>query len=167
MDIVYIDWQLVTMLINTGILFLILKHFLYKPIKKVLDARKAEIEKIYSEADEASRKAFELKEEYETQISTAREQAGEIVKAATVRGQQKYDDLLTEAQQKAASTLSRANEQLLVDRQNAASSLKDEVADLAVSAASKVLGKEIDQAAHLKLIEDFIASTNSTLKESN
>lgn len=162
-DIVYIDWTLVFTIVNAGILFLILKHFLYLPIKKMLSAREQEVKKIYDDAEAASQKAFELKAEYETQISTARDQAGEIVKTATARGQQKYDELLAEAQQKAASTLSRAQAQLEVDRKNAAAALKDEVADLALSAASKVIDKEIDKQAHEKLIEDFINSSENTL----
>lgn len=155
-DIVYFDWTLVFTIINTIILFFLVKHFLYKPVKKMLQARQDEVEKIYSDADKAQSEAEKMKSEYELQLATAKEQAGEIVKTATAKAQQKSDEIVAEAQQKASVTLSRAQEQLELDRKKAVKEIRDNIADLAIDAASIVVGRELDEKSNAKLIDDFI-----------
>lgn len=155
-DIVYIDWTLVFTIVNTVITFFIVKHLLYKPVKKVLDARKNEVAKIYNDANQASEKATELKQQYETQIATARDQAADIIATANKRAQLKYDEVVVEAGQKASATLLRAEKQLDIDKKRAVDEAKSEIAELAIGAAARVIKKEIDQKTHEKLIEDFI-----------
>lgn len=155
-DVFYIDWTLVFTIINTIILFLVVKHFLYDKVKKVLNDRKDEVEKIYSDANSANEKAQELKADYEAQIATAREQAGDIIGSANKRAQTKYDEVVVDAQQKASAALLRAEQQIELEKKRAVEDAKDEIADLAVMAASQVIKKEIDQKTHEKLIDDFI-----------
>ena len=40
-----VPWEIVTQLINLLLLFLLLKHFLFKPVQNILNARQAEIDK--------------------------------------------------------------------------------------------------------------------------
>lgn len=155
-DIVYIDWTLVFTIVNTLILFFVLKHFLYDKVKKVLDDRKNEVSKIYDDANSANQNAQELKQTYEAQVATAREQAGEIVNNASARAQLKYDEILNDAQKKASSTLLRAQEQIEADQKRAVKDAKNEIADLAIGAAQRIIEKEIDPKTHEQLIEDFI-----------
>ena len=45
-----VPWEIVTQLINLLLLFLLLKHFLFKPVQNILNARQAEIDKTYADA---------------------------------------------------------------------------------------------------------------------
>ncbi len=68
-----VPWEIITQLINLLLLFLLLKHFLFKPVQNVLNARQAEIDKTYAEADAAQTRAEELRDEYEKRIADAKD----------------------------------------------------------------------------------------------
>ena len=70
-----VPWEIITQLINLLLLFLLLKHFLFKPVQNVLNARQAEIDKTYAEADAAQTRAEELRDEYEKRIADAKAEA--------------------------------------------------------------------------------------------
>ena len=55
---------MIATLLNTLILFLVLKHFLFKPVNKILDERKEKVEKTYKEADDKLTEASRLETEY-------------------------------------------------------------------------------------------------------
>lgn len=155
-DLVYIDWNLIFQIGNTLILFLVLKHFFYEKVKKVLNSREEEIKKIYTDAEAASEKAMLLKQNYETQIATVKEQSDEIIKTANQKARLRTDNMLSEAQEKASVMLLRAEGQIEIEKKKAVNEIKDEMADLAISAAKQVLKKEISTEDNEKLINDFI-----------
>lgn len=67
-----VPWEIITQLINLLLLFLLLKHFLFKPVQNILNARQAEIDKSYADAETAQTRAEELRDEYEKRISDAK-----------------------------------------------------------------------------------------------
>ena len=158
-DLIYIDWTLVFTICNTLILFLVLKHFFYNKVKKILDDRKDEVEKIYLDADTQNQTAIALKSSYEEKLAVAKETASEIVKDATVKAQARGEQILTEANQKASATVMRANEQIEQDKKKAINEIKNDITDLAMSAAARVVDKELNADDHRKLIEEFIDNT--------
>lgn len=155
-DLVAIDWNLIFMIANTIVLFVVLKHFFYEKVKKVLNSRETEIQKIYDDANGANEKAQQLKASYEVSMATVKEQSDEILKTAAQRAQLKTDKTLSEAQEKASALLLRAEGQIEIEKKKAVNEIKDEMADLAISAAKQVLKKEISEADNEQLINDFI-----------
>ncbi|MEG0692112.1 MAG: F0F1 ATP synthase subunit B [Oscillospiraceae bacterium] len=155
-DLIYIDWNLIFTIGNTLILFFVLKHFFYDKVKKVLNSREEEIQKIYDTANDANKTAQSMKINYETQIATVKEQSAEIIKTATKKAQSRTDDMLLQAQEKASAMLLRAESQIEIEKKKAVNEIKDEMADLAISAAEQVLKKEMNTADNEKLINDFI-----------
>lgn len=158
-DIIYIDWTLVFNIVNTLILFLVLKHFLYNKVKKVLDDRKNEVEGIYSVANKAKEDALTMQAEYEEKLAMAKETANGIIKDATKKAQVRGDEIVTEAHTKASAMLNQAGEQIEQDKKKAINEIKNDITDLAMGAASQVVKKELDENEHRRLIEDFIEST--------
>lgn len=155
-ELLYIDWTLVATLCNFAILFFVLKKFLYKPVKKVLDDRQAEVEQIYAEANEKNQHASDLKAEYTKKLNAAKETANELIKDAAAKAQSRSDEIISEAQEKSAAMVKRVSAQLEQDKKKAVNEIKNEIADLAIGAASQVVGKELTAKDHEKLIEDFI-----------
>ena len=83
LDVISVNiWQMLASLLNLVLLFLIVKHFLYKPVKKILAQRRSSIDKEYCEADEAKAKALSDKAEYESKLAGAEEKADSIIKNA-------------------------------------------------------------------------------------
>ena len=71
MEVISINiWQILISLCNLLVLFLILKKFLYKPVKKAMAERKAAVEEQYGAAEKAERSALASKEEWEQSCKT-------------------------------------------------------------------------------------------------
>ncbi len=155
-DLLYLDWTPIAILANLLILFLIVKHFLYQPIKKMLDARKSEVEGIYQDAEGKNEAATLLKTEYEEKLQVAKETANNIIGEATKNAQKRSDEIVSEASKKANDMLSRAEDQIQKEKKKAINEIKNDITDIALSAASEVVKKDLSVKDHEKLIEDFI-----------
>lgn len=145
-------------LANTLILFLVLKHFLFDKVNKVIDDRQNEIAESYKNADEAQRKAESLAAEYDEKIGQAKEEGAEIVRAATVKAQTRSDEIIAEARAEAKGIVDNANDEIEREKKIAVNQIKDEITEIAISAASAVAEKEISAADNERLIESFINS---------
>ena len=155
--LITVDWFTVgATLINTLILFLILKHFLYQPVKKMLKAREEEVRATYDAADQDRAQAQELKQEYESLMATAKEQAGELIRSATLTALCHASEIHSDAQKKAEDRLQRAGEQIETERRKAVSEARDAIAGLAISAAEQVVREELNAARNEKLVNQFL-----------
>lgn len=151
-----VPWEIVTQLINLLLLFLLLKYFLFKPVQNILNARQAEIDKNYADAESAQNKAEALRDEYEKRIADAKSEASDIVKAATRKAQVHSEEIVRDAQSQAAHLLEKADAQIEQEKKKAMNELKDEISGIAVDIASKVVAREIDEKDHEELIAAFI-----------
>lgn len=149
-------WSLIFTWVNFVILLLIIKRFLWKPVMKILEKRRNEVEVTYAAAEESKIAAETARAEYEQKLSSAKEEASEIVKNAVSRAQIRSEQLLKEAKQQASATIEKAEVEIEKERKKALNQVKDEISGLAVSIASKVIEREIKPEDHERLIEDFI-----------
>ena len=141
-------WENLVTMCNTLITFLIIKKFLYKPVRKMLAARTEEVESMYSTAEKAQSEAERL--------SKAKEEAAEIVGSATRRAAERSDEILRESSQQASAMVKKAERVIEQERIKAHKELKDEVADLSVMIASKIVERDVKPEDHERFIEDFI-----------
>ena len=151
-----VPWEIITQLINLLLLFLLLKHFLFKPVQNILNARQAEIDKSYADAETAQTRAEELRDEYEKRISDAKAEAADIAKAASRKAQAHYDEVVGTAKADAARLREKAEAQIEQEKKKAMNELKDEISGIAVDIASKVVERETDEKDHDELISEFI-----------
>ncbi len=142
--------------INLLILFLVFKHFLFKPVNKILESRKQEVANTYKEADEAKENAKALETEYSEKLANAKEESAEIVKAATRKAQLRSDEIIADAKAEAKAVVDNAHDQIEREKKIAVNQIKDEITDIALSAASAVVEKEINRQDNERLIESFI-----------
>ena len=142
--------------INLLILFLVFKHFLFKPVNKILESRKQEVANTYKEADEAKENAKALETEYSEKLANAKEESAELVKAATRKAQLRSDEIIADAKAEAKAVVDNAHDQIEREKKIAVNQIKDEITDIALSAASAVVEKEINRQDNERLIESFI-----------
>ena len=93
--------------INLVILYVFLKKLLFKPVKNMIDSRQKEIDDMYSDAESSKQSADEMKAEYEEKIAHANEESEEILRRAVRRAELREEEILKEANIKAARTLDR------------------------------------------------------------
>ena len=141
---------------NLLILYIFLKRILFEPIKKMIDSRQKEIDDMYSDAENAKETANEMKAEYESKIEKATEESEEILKKAVRKAQLREEEILQEANAKAARTLERAAEQVELEKKKAVNDIKNEVSEMAVSIASAVIERDVSKDEHAALIDSFI-----------
>lgn len=143
-------------ILNVLILFFVMKHFLFDKVNAVLEARKTEVAKTYEDADSALTNAKQLENEYTEKLSAAKEESAEIVRNATKKAQTRSDEIIAEARDEAKGIVDKANADVEKEKKRAVNQIKDEISDMAISIASRVVSKEIDGKTHEKLIESFI-----------
>lgn len=144
-------------IVNFLILLVILNKFAYKPIIKMLDDRKKSIEDSLTQAEKAKDDAEKLQKEYQTQLMEAKKEAQEIMEKATKLGEQMREEIVANAQSEANKAIQRAQEEINREKEKAVATLRDEVANLAVLAAGKVLDKAISVEDHEKMVKEFVA----------
>ncbi|HIY38650.1 MAG TPA: F0F1 ATP synthase subunit B [Candidatus Agathobaculum merdigallinarum] len=154
---VYINWwNIVVTICNTLITFLIIKKFLFKPVKKMLAAREEEVQGMYGAAEKTQAEAEQMRREYTERLAKAKEEAAEIVGSATRRATVRSEEILKESSQQAAAMMKKAENTIEQERKKAMNELKDEVASLSVMIASKVVERDVKEADHERFIEEFI-----------
>lgn len=154
---VYINWwNIVVTICNTLITFLIIKKFLFKPVKKMLAAREEEVQGMYGAAEKTQAEAEQMRREYTERLAKAKEEAAEIVGSATRRATVRSEEILRESSQQAAAMMKKAENTIEQERKKAMNELKDEVASLSVMIASKVVERDVKEADHERFIEEFI-----------
>ena len=149
-------WQLLFTLINTFILYLIVKKLLFKPVQNMIASRKDAIEGTYRAADEANAQAEKMRQEYVEHLNHAKQEANQIVADASKRAQWRSEEIIGEAALKAANMVQRAEEQISLEKRKAVDAVKNEISEIVVLAASKVVKKDLSPQDHEELIDSFI-----------
>lgn len=162
LDIISINlWSILISLANLLIIFLILKKLLFKPVKKTFAARSAQIDKIYGDANAAKADAEHSKELYEEKLLGAKEEADGILSSARERADRMSEEIVGEANAKAAAKVKRAEEEIAQEKKKAMSEIKNDISTLSVDIAEKLIGREIDERDHSELIDKFIKEVGS------
>lgn len=149
-------WTAIFTLVNLMIVFLIMKKYIFKPVKKMIDERQQEIDDQYADADRSMKEAAALKEQYETRLAEANAESDEILKEAYRKAQLRDEEMLRQAQEQAAQTLRRADEQVELEKKRAMNEIKEEVSVMAMDIAAAVLARDIKASEHSELIDSFI-----------
>lgn len=149
-------WTMVFSICNLLILFCLIKKFLFKPVMAILEARQKEIDGIYDAADKDRDDAAEMKAEYTRRMSSAREEADQLVRTAVDNAQKKGDKIVSEAKEQAAHLKQKATVEIEQEKQKAFAELKSEISGMAVEIAGRMVEREINEEDHKALVNDFI-----------
>lgn len=149
-------WQVIISLCNLLLLFLILKKFLFKPVKKVLKQRQDALNEQYEKADLALNDATNAKQQWEEKLGTAKEDAEKIIDDATLTAKRASERIVAEAKSDADGILRQAKANAEMEKQKAKDDIKREIVDVSYSLSEQILGREINKDDHKKLIDSFI-----------
>ena len=157
LDVISVNiWNILISLVNLVLLFIIIKKFLYKPVKKVLAERQSQLEQSYSEAAKAEADALQSQKEWEKALLKAKTDADEIILNATENAKTHKDAIISEATQKADSIINRAKKEAELEKQKATEDIKREIVEVSKALSEKMLEREINTADHKDLIDSFI-----------
>ena len=143
-------------LVNTVVLFLVLKHFLFKPVMKMIRDRQEEIDGMYASADKTCSDAENMAAEYRQKLSAATETSERMVKEAVERGQRREEEIVLKANAEANAIRQKANADIAQEKKKAINDAKDEIAGISLAIAGKVVGRELTADDQKSLIDSFI-----------
>ncbi len=149
-------WTALFTLLNFIALFLVMKHFLVGPVLKIIHDRQKEIDDLYADAGAAKDNALALESQYKEKLSVATETGERIVKEAVARGQSREEEIIRQANAEAAAIMDKAAADIAMEKKKAINDAKDEISDMAVAIAEKVVGRELNAADQADLVDSFI-----------
>lgn len=149
-------WQMLISLCNLLILFLILKKFLYKPVRKMLAARQKDLDDTVRETEDAKAGAEADAAKWAEKLSYADEESDRRIRTATDLAKSESDKLLANAKADADQMVKSAKDQIELEQRAADQQMKKEIADLSAALAEKMLEREINPKDHDRLIESFL-----------
>ncbi len=157
LDIVSVNlWQILISLANLVLIFLIVKKFLFGPVKKMLAQRQAAVDEQLSAAAAANEKARQDQAAWEQKIQTAQTEADGIVKDATAAAREQGDRMVAEARDRAAQIIRQAENEAVLEHKKAESAIREEIVTVSTKLAEKMLQREIRAEDHRALIASFM-----------
>jgi len=152
-----IDFRLVfTQIAGFLVLLWALKKWAFGPLLSALEARRAKIAAEFAAAEHAQALAHEEKNRYEQELRGIEARARQRLTEAVAEGQKVAAEIRRQAQAEAASRLDRAQEDIARENERAKERVKQQVIDLALLSAGKILRERLDEPAQRRLAGEFI-----------
>jgi len=142
------------------VLLIVLRKWAWGPIVQGLQAREDGIRKDIEEAKQARIESEELLEKYKTQLEEARKDAQKVISDANARAEALLEERKKETETEVQGMLEKAKNEIDLERQKVAQELRQEVVEIAITAASKVIGQALKAEDHSDLIEREIDGLN-------
>jgi F-type H+-transporting ATPase subunit b len=150
---------LLAQIFNFFVLFILLRRFLFKPMVNMLETRKQRIADGMQAAEMARREAEAERAQLQAQIDAERREAMERVAAASKRGETLAAEIESSARQDAQKILDDARNEAVRERERIISEAQDQIAELAMLAAEKVLGRELSSRdTQRAFVHEFLAA---------
>lgn len=147
---------LIAQICNLFIQLLIVKIFFLDKIKAVLDKRRETADKQIADAEAAKSEAAAIKQTYEENMRQAKTKADDIILSAQKTAAQRSEEIISQAQKQAAQIKTKAASDIEMEKKKAINEAKDEISDLAMAIAGKVVGRELNDADQDGMIDRFI-----------
>ena len=142
-------WTIITFLV----LFFALAKFAWKPLLKMLQDREDMIRSSLDDAEKAKVELERLSEESEAIMAKARSEAQSILAEGKTAAEKVKDDIIAKSKEQANKIREDAGNQIQVEKDKAISEIKEEVVNLTLSVAEKLIQKNLSDADNKSLIE--------------
>ena len=152
-------WIIVSAL-NFIVLFVILSVFALGPLKRMLEERRARIEEGLRDAEQARRDRESAESERVAALQEARREANEILARAQKVAQETRDADIAATKADLERLRERAAADIEAEKVRAIAEVRNEVADLALRAAGKVVGETLNGERERRLVSEFLTETS-------
>ena len=148
-------YEMAIQVLATLLLFLVIRFFFWNNITDFLDKRKEMMASEFGEAELANKEAQSLKIEASTELNEVRMNAKGIVDEAKDRGERERSSIIDKAKGEAKIVIENAHKEIDSEIDKARASINDEIVNVAILMAEKVIDKEIDRSKHKELIKEI------------
>ncbi|PJA33381.1 MAG: ATP F0F1 synthase subunit B [Zetaproteobacteria bacterium CG_4_9_14_3_um_filter_53_7] len=139
-------------------LVFLMKKYLYGPLADLMEARSNKIAQGLAAADAGKEAKAKADAEIAVQLKEARTKASEIIASAEKRSAELNEESVIKARVEAQQIVDGAREEVHAELNRARQTLRNEVADIAMIAAERVVEAELDAKRHAKLVEGIVSA---------
>lgn len=129
--------------VNIVILFVLLRVLVYKPVRKFMRERDEKIAKQMEDAQSAMQQAEVMQAQSAQQLASANEQAEQTVRNSEERAVETANSILANAKSQAEALQEEARQEMEAERCRTIGAMKEEITDLAVEMASRIMRREV------------------------
>lgn len=153
-----IDWKVILVnLIGFGLLWFAATKMVFAPIGKVITEREEDVNQTYAKLDADQAQMQSLKEDYERRLAAVEAEGRERINNMVKEAQAIRDQVVNDANARSKEMIARAEQEIAREQELAFQNIRRQVVDLALGAATKVIGDGLDESRQRRLIDDFIA----------
>ncbi len=152
-----ITWESIVLhLFNLVVLTVGLYFLLFRPVKKMIKQRQEKVKKIEKENADLNEEVKQMKSSSEKVLSEAKKEAAAIHESAVKVANQKADEIVAEARDRAKTLVSQTQRAMDEERGKLRADIEKQIADVSVAVAEKVLAKTITPEDNKELIEQCL-----------
>ena len=155
------------MALSMLVMFTFLSYLLFKPVRKLLEDRKQRVADEQESAKNDRKEAAVYKEEYEQKLKEIDKEAQAILSEARKKAMKTENEIVAEAKEEAARIITRANNEIELERKRALDDMKQEMISIASAMAGKVVAASIDTSVQDELIEETLKEMGEQLLDND
>ena len=155
------NWTSLMIVINLLILYIILKKYFWEKIRKFMTDRQDAVRDAFDSAEAMNKRADEKMRNYSARIANVEEEAREIIREAKQQADAQAQDILAEARNQASEIISKAEKTIELEKAKAMEEMRQEIGTLALMAAEKIVGKEVEGIGQDAIVDDVINQARS------
>ncbi|HHW89368.1 MAG TPA: F0F1 ATP synthase subunit B [Clostridiales bacterium] len=157
-----LSWQeMLFYAINLVILIVAIRFLVYKPVKKIVDNRKEQLELLFVENERLNKEALELKKNHEKALRQTRQEVAKMTEEITKNAKLKSQEIIEQAQKKAQEIIQKAKKEMDEEKARALNACKQQVPIISMDIARQIVQRELNEQDHQKLIEDALSEWES------
>lgn len=148
--------DVILVLISTLLVVLFVKKFFWSYVIKYLNSRRDFINENIESATNKNLESVRILEEIKKEKEEAGEKANKLIEESRIIAEDKAEAIIKNAESEAVRIKQRAMNDVEIEKKEAMNSIKEEIGNIAILVAEKIIDKEIDQDVKNKYVDDFI-----------
>ena len=153
--------EFIPMLIAFIVLWVVLAKFGWPMFAGMLEKRENTIREALQKSEEAQIESERVLGEYRKQLADAKAEAQSIIADARSTAEAIKAEMTSKAQAEAADMIEKAKVAIRVEKEQAISDLQGSVADISVAVAGRLIGEDLTEEQHRKIIERYVVEAGS------
>mgnify|MGYP000957327002 CR=1 FL=1 len=153
--------EFIPMLVIFILLWIVLAKLGWPKFEAMLSKRETMIKDALEKSEEARIESERVLEEYRVQLADAKAQAAQIVADAKQTGEAAKADITAKAQSEATDMIAKARTAIEAEKKAAIAELQSSVADTSVAVAARLIGEDLSESEHRKMIERYVNEAGS------
>ena len=147
---------LIAQICNLFLQMFLVKVFFLDKIKAIIDARREAADKEITDARTAKEEAMVIKATYEQNMLESKAAAEKILQSAQQTAAKRGEQIISDAQKTAVAMKQRAEAEIAQEKKRVLNETKDEISEIAMAIAGKVVGHELTASDHAQMVDSFI-----------